>query len=376
MQIPPWPRADEREAELLRMVLDSRQWGGCHPFVAEVEQSFAAYQHARYGIGAMNGSVTLELALEVLGIGPGDEVIVPAISFITTATAVSRAGATPVFVDIEADSYNIDPGRVREAITAKTKAMIPVHFGGVICDMQALLEICRERDLALLEDAAHAHGAEFDGKRAGSFGLAGSFSFQNGKVLTAGEGGMLVTSDDNFAARARSIANCGRVPGRSFYEHHELGTNFRLSAMHAAILLAQFERLPEQIRHREVNLSIFNDLVADIKEIVWQRQHPVQTQNPHYLVTGRVDRGARNEFCRRLASAGVPITPFYPHTLYRNPVYQREKCRVMPCPIAETRIHDSFWLSHRAFLAPEETIQEIAGAVRAAVSALPISVLS
>src|SRR3954467_4625784 len=142
MQIPPWPRADERETELLRMVLESPQWGGFHPFVAEFEQSFAAYQHARYGIGAMNGSVTLELALEVLGVGPGDEVIVPAISFITTATAVSRAGATPVFVDIEADSYNIDPDRVREAVTSKTKAVIPVHFGGVICDVRALLEIC------------------------------------------------------------------------------------------------------------------------------------------------------------------------------------------------------------------------------------------
>jgi len=113
MQIPPWPRAGEREAELLRMVLESPQWGGFHPFVAEFEQSFAAYQHARFGIAAMNGSVTLELALEVLGIGPGDEVIIPAISFITTATAVSRVGATPVFVDIEADAYNIDPGRVR-----------------------------------------------------------------------------------------------------------------------------------------------------------------------------------------------------------------------------------------------------------------------
>ena len=364
MQIPPWPRADEREAELLRMVLDSPQWGGFHPFVAEFEQSFAAYQHSRHGIGAMNGSVTLELALEVLGIGPGDEVIVPAISFITTATAVSRAGATPVFVDIEADSYNIDPNRVREAVTSKTKAVIPVHFGGVISDVRALLEICREHDLTLLEDAAHAHGAEYDGKRAGSFGLAASFSFQNGKVLTAGEGGMLVTSDDRFAERARSIANCGRVPGRSFYEHHELGTNFRLSAMQAAILLAQFERLPDQIRQREANLRLFNDLIGDVKEIVWQLQPPAQTQNPHYLVTGRVDREARNQFCRRLAAAGVPVTPFYPHTLYQNPVYRREECRVMPCPIAETRIHDSFWLSHRAFLAPQETIQEIAAVVR------------
>jgi dTDP-4-amino-4,6-dideoxygalactose transaminase len=376
MQIPPWPRAGEREAELLRMVLDSPQWGGFHPFVAEFEQSFAAYQHAQYGIGAANGSVTLELALNVLGIGPGDEVIVPAISFVTTATAVSRSGALPVFVDIEADSYNIDPGRVRAAITPKTKAVIPVHFGGAMCDVRALLEICRERDLVLLEDAAHAHGAEYDGKRAGSFGLAGSFSFQNGKVLTAGEGGMLVTSDVRFAGRARSIANCGRVPGRGFSEHHELGTNFRLSALHAAVLLAQFEELPEQIRKREENRRVFSDLTADVKGIVWQRQPAAQTQNSHYLVIGRVDRRVRDEFCRRLVSAGIPATPFYPHTLYQNPVYQREKCRVMPCPVAETRIHDSFWLSHRAFLAPEETIHEIAGVIRTAVSALPVSVLS
>lgn len=375
MQIPPWPRADEREAELLRMVLESQQWGGFHPFVAEFEQSFAAYQGARYGIGAMNGSVTLELALGVLGIGPGDEVIVPAISFITTATAVSRTGATPVFVDIEADSYDIDANRVREALTAKTKAVIPVHFGGVMCDLPALLEVCSAQQVVLLEDAAHAHGADYDGKRAGSFGLAGSFSFQNGKVLTAGEGGMLVTSDAAFAGRARSIANCGRMPGRSFYEHHELGTNFRLSALHAAILLAQFERLPDQIRQREDNLRVFNDLIADIKEIVWQRQPAAQRRNPHYLVTGRIDRGARDEFCRRLVEAGIPATPFYPHTLYQNPVYRRERCRVMPCPVAEARIHDSFWLSHRAFLAPEETVREIAGVVRAAVNALPVSVL-
>ena len=376
MQIPPWPRAGEREAELLRMVLESPQWGGFHPFVAEFEQSFAAYQHARFGISAMNGSVTLELALEVLGIGTGDEVIVPAISFITTATAVSRAGATPVFVDIEADSYNIDPGRVRKAITAKTKAVIPVNFGGVMCDMEALLEICRERDLVLLEDAAHAHGSEYDGKRAGSFGLAGSFSFQNGKVLTAGEGGMLVTSDARFAERARSIANCGRMPGRSFSEHYELAANFRLSGMHAAVLLAQFESLPDEICQRQNNLNIFNGLTSDIKEIVWQRRALRQAQNSNYLVTGRIDSGARDEFCRRLLAAGLPITPFYPHTLYQNPIYTRETCRVMPCPVAEARIHDSFWLGHRAFLAPVETIHEIAQAVRAAVNALRVSVLS
>jgi dTDP-4-amino-4,6-dideoxygalactose transaminase len=376
MQIPPWPSAGEREAELLRMVLESPQWGGFHPFVAEFEQSFAAYQHARFGISAMNGSVTLELALELLGIGPGDEVIVPAISFITTATAVSRAGATPVFVDIEADSYNIDSRQVREAITPQTKAVIPVHFGGVLCDMQPLLELCREHNLVLLEDAAHAHGSEYEGKRAGSFGLAASFSFQNGKVLTAGEGGMLLTSDERFATRARSIANCGRLPGRSYSEHHELGTNFRLSGMHAAVLLAQFEKLPEEIQIREDNLLIFKRLTADLKEIDWQRRLPGQTQNSNYLVTGRLIGGARDEFCRRLLAAGIPVTPFYPHTLYQNPVYARERCRIMPCPVAEARIQDSFWIGHRAFLAPEETIRDIAREVRAALTSLRVSVPS
>ena len=358
------------------MVLESSQWGGFHPFVAEFEQSFAAYQHARFGISAMNGSVTIELALELLDIAPGDEVIVPAISFITTATAVSRAGATPVFVDIEADSYNIDSRRVREAITPQTKAVIPVHFGGVLCDMQPLLELCREHNLVLLEDAAHAHGSEYEGKRAGSFGLAASFSFQNGKVLTAGEGGMLLTSDERFATRARSIANCGRLPGRSYSEHHELGTNFRLSGMHAAVLLAQFEKLPEEIQIREDNLVIFKRLTADLKEIDWQRRLPGQTQNSNYLVTGRLIGGARDEFCRRLLAAGIPVTPFYPHTLYQNPVYARERCRVMPCPVAEARIQDSFWIGHRAFLAPEETIRDIAREVRAAATSSRVSVPS
>src|SRR5579875_1164312 len=130
MHIPSWPQAGEREAELLRMVLESPQWGGFHPFVAEFERSFAAFQHSTYGISTFNGTVSLELALNVLGIGPGDEVIIPAISFIATATAVSRVGATPVFVDIEPYSFNIDPAQVQQAITRQTKAVMPVHFAG------------------------------------------------------------------------------------------------------------------------------------------------------------------------------------------------------------------------------------------------------
>jgi dTDP-4-amino-4,6-dideoxygalactose transaminase len=368
MYITPWPQADEREVELLRMVLESPQWGGFHPFVVEFEQSFAAFQHARFGISAANGSLTLELALLILGVGPGDEVIVPAISFISTATAVSRVGATPVFVDIEEDSYNLDPVGVRAALSGRTKAVLAVHFGGVFCDLPPLLEICREHNLFFLEDAAHAQGAAYDGQRAGSFGLAGSFSFQNGKILACGEGGMLITSDESFAEVARSIANCGRTAGRSFYEHARLGSNFRLPAFQAAVLLAQFERLPAQMLRRESNARLLMSLLGDVEQIAWQRQPARQTQNSYYLLTGRLAAGgeARNLFVERLQAAGVPCTPFYPHTLYRNSLYEKEPSRVMPCPVAEARVLDAFWISHRVLLADEETIHQVAAAIRRA----------
>lgn len=368
MNFPPWPQADEREAELLRMVLESPQWGGFHPFIEEFEHSFAAYQQSAFGISAFNGTVTLELALTILGIGPGDEVIVPAISFVSSATAVSRVGAVPVFADIQPGSFNLDPQRVREAITPNTKVVMAVHFGGAMCDVEALGQICADRGLFLLEDAAHAHGAEWAGKRAGTFGVAGSFSFQNGKVLSCGEGGMLVTSDADFAGQARSIANCGRAPGRSFYEHHRIGTNFRMSAFQAAVLLAQFERLPDQITLRTANARLLKRLLEDVGEIGWQEQPVAVTQNPYYLLIGRLSRGvSRESFCQALSLAGVPNTPFYPHALYENPAYQNAACRVMPCPVAKHRIRDAFWLPHRVLLADEPTIHRVAGAMRNAV---------
>ncbi len=365
MNIPCWPQADEREAELLRMVLESPQWGGFHPFIDEFERSFAAYQHSSHGISAFNGTVTLELALDVLGIGPTDEVIVPAISFVSTAAAVSRVGATPVFVDIEPRSFNVDPARVREALTPRTKAVIAVHFGGAMCEIEELNQICREHGLALLEDAAHAQGAEWSGRRAGSFGIAGSFSFQNGKVLSSGEGGMLVTSDEGFAERARSIANCGRQAGRSFYEHYRVGTNFRITAFQAAVLLAQFERLPEQIARRTANVKLLKGLLDEVRQITWQEQPAAVTQNPFYLLLGRLGGSiSRDGFCRILSDGGVPCTPFYPHTLYENPAYREAACRVMPCPVAKDCIRDAFWLPHRVLLADEDTIRQIAEVIR------------
>lgn len=360
LHIPPWPQADAREAELLGQVLDSPQWGGFHPLVEAFERSFAAFQHSAHGISAANGTLTLEAMLEAFGIGPGDEVIVPAISFISTATAVSRVGAIPVFVDIGADTFNIDPEQVRRALSPQTRAVMAVHFGGAPCDLDALAAVCAEANVLLIEDAAHAHGSEWKGKRAGSFGKISSFSFQNGKCLTAGEGGMLVTSDDALAALLRSLMNCGRTPGRSFYEHSRLGSNFRMTGFQAAVLTAQFERLPEQIARRSSNAAVLRAAGADA--IQWQTVDEAVTANCWYLLPGRVTAGrsARDRKVTKLKEHGVPVTPFYPHPLYRNPLYQDCACRVLPCPQAEARVKDAFWLPHRVLLADEPTVRQVA----------------
>lgn len=371
MQIPKWPQANQREVELLQSVLASPHWGGFHPVIPELEKLFASYQHGQFGVAACNGTVTLEVALSVLGIGPGDEVIVPAISFISTATAVSRVGATPVFVDISEASFNIDPRSIALAITEKTKAVLIVHFGGIPCDMLAITELCRKQGLLLIEDAAHAHGSEWNGLRLGSFGIASSFSFQNGKVLCCGEGGMLVSSDIAFTEGARSLINCGRVAGESFYAHYRLGTNLRMTAFQAVVLLAQLERLAGQIERRTRNAAYLKSLMSEVDELVWQEEPPEMTQCSWYLLVGRLAPGAvgRNEFVDRLTQAGVPCTPFYPHTLQQNPLYRSQiHCRIEPTPIADARVADGFWLPHRALLAEPDTIEEIAAAIKSSLT--------
>lgn len=371
-RIPTWPVATDREMALLREVIESPQWGGFHEIVPRFEREFAAFQHASHGVAAMNGTVTLEMALSVLGIGPGDEVIVPAISFISSATAVSRVGATPVFVDIEESTFNIDPIRAALAVTAHTKAIMPVHFGGPMAQMDRLTELTGGFGIALLEDAAHAQGSEWNGKRAGGIGTCGSFSFQNGKVMTAGEGGILLTNSDALAEKFRGFANQGRrVDGPSNFHHFSLGTNFRMTALQAAILIAQLERLPEQIALRARNAAAIRKAVEDVPALKWQEAPAECTAQSYYLLLGRIAN--RDEFCRKLTEAGIPNTPFYPHTLYENPLYEsRASCVVHDCPVAEQSIHDAFWLPHRVLMADEETTAGIAQAIReAALAASP-----
>jgi dTDP-4-amino-4,6-dideoxygalactose transaminase len=367
MRIPSWPVHGERELELLREVIESGSWGGFNEIVPRFEQAFASFQQCEHGISACNGTLTLETALEVAGIGPGDEVIVPAISFISTATAVSRVGALPVFADIEPFTFNLDPERAAAAITPRTKALLVVHFGGLMAGMDRLTRLAADHNLVLIEDAAHAHGSEWNGRRAGSFGLAGSFSFQNSKVMTAGEGGLLTSNDRGFAERARSFVNQGRRQGEGWFYHYTLGTNFRMTALQAAVLMAQFERLPEQICQRTRNARFLRSELAEAEGLRFQDLPAQATAHSGYLLLGRIgsrSRITRDEFHRAVTAAGIPCTPFYPHPLYGNPMYQSGGCRVEPCPVSEACIRDAFWFPQRVLMADEETIREIAGVIK------------
>ena len=218
----------------------------------------------------VNGTVSLRVALLAAGIEAGDEVIVPPYTFLATATAVVEANATPIFADIELDNFNLDPRAIEAAITPRTKAVIPVHMGGLPVNMDAILDIARRHRLTVIEDAAHAHGAAYRGRRVGAIGQLGSFSFQSTKNLTSGEGGIILTNDDELAERCRSIHNCGRIAGGAWYEHHVMSGNYRLGEFQGAILNAQLTRFDAQAETRERNGKHLAERLAQLPGVVPQ----------------------------------------------------------------------------------------------------------
>jgi dTDP-4-amino-4,6-dideoxygalactose transaminase len=363
-----WPQFDEREQAALIEVLESGVWGGYNPKVAEFEQAFADFHAAKYGVTAANGTVTLETALLAVGVQAGDEVIVPPISFIATATAVLRVGATPVFADIDEATYNLDPAHIREALTERTRAIIPVHFAGQAAELDAMLEIAEEYDLALIEDCAHAHGATWRGRRVGSFGTFGSFSFQASKNMTAGEGGILITNDQTLAERARSVCNQGRRSGGAWYEHVRLGTNYRLSGWQAAVLLAQLERLPQQLETRAANAKYLADQLSQFDIVTTPYVDERVTCHSYYLYPLRLNRErfpdlSKEKFARALGAEGIPVAEGYPHPLYRNHVFELHAHRRGDCPAAERMCEEVCWVSHEIMLARQEDLRDFVAAV-------------
>jgi dTDP-4-amino-4,6-dideoxygalactose transaminase len=241
---PNWPQYDQGEEKALLEVLHSGVWWrtpGTQTLA--FEEKFAAYQQAAYGVACTNGTAALEIAIAALGIGLGDEVIVPDFTFVASASAVLFVGAMPVLVDVDPGTLCIDTAKIEAAITPRTKAIVAVHIAGHPADLDRLKEIARIHNLFLIEDSSHAHGSEWKGHKVGSIGTVGTFSFQASKLMTAGEGGMVITNNEDLAVRIRSVHDCGRMPDQWFYSHYIYGSNYRLSEWQGAVLSQQLSRL-------------------------------------------------------------------------------------------------------------------------------------
>lgn len=318
---PKWPVFDDRELEAIKEVLQSGVWGIGGKKKKEFEEKFAAYQDAKYGVAVTNGTAALETALRAADIAVGDEVIMPAFTFMATATAILHVGGLPVFADIEPDTYTLDPKKMEDAITDKTKAVLPVHIGGRPANMDDIVKIARRNDLAVIEDACQAWGAEWRGKRVGAIGDLGTFSFQSSKNITSGEGGIVVTNEKRLYELCWSYHNCGRVMGGEWYRHDIPGTNLRMTEFQAAILLVQLTRLEEHTRTRNKNASHLSEMLSKIDGVEPLKQDSRVTNHAHHLFIFRYDAEEfeglpKRKFAEALRAEGIPCNPGY------NPLYK------------------------------------------------------
>ncbi len=400
---PSWPVFDQAEESALLDVLRSGKWwryawsepGEPDPGegvqsgskVAAFQESFAQFQGAKYGVASATGTGALEVALAALGIGPGDEVLVPAYTFVATASAVLMMNATPVFIDIDSETLNLDPKRLEEAVGPRTRAVILVHFAGLAADMGAIIEIARRRRLAVVEDAAHGHGGSWNGRGLGSIGDLGAFSFQASKNMTAGEGGLITTNDRELAALCESYISAGREPRRPWYEHHRLGWNYRMTEFQGAILLQQMRRLDAQNVRRNQSAAYLNEHLSRIPGISILRTPSYVTRHAHHLYAFRFCGNefaiSRDDFLNALSAEGIPCTGGYAHPLYQNPMFLprnfippfcpkgcdhgREVVDFASysskCPNAELACHEVVWLEQRLLLSAEQDLGDIVHAI-------------
>jgi dTDP-4-amino-4,6-dideoxygalactose transaminase len=379
---PAWPIYDGREASGLQSVLESRNWGGypCpNDLARELGKQFAQAHTAKYGVAVTNGTVSLELALQAAGIGYGDEVLVPAYTWEGTAAAVLFSGATPVFIDVDPDTYCLDATLIEAALTPRTRAIIPVHLGFRFADMDAIMEVAQRHQLFVLEDCAHAHGGRWRDRGAGSMGHAGSFSFQTSKLMTAGEGGMVTTNDIDLADQVIRLANCGRPPRRETRGEPGLGHNYRMTEFQAAILLAQLERLEEQTLLRERLTARLEAGLVGLPGISCLPRDARITRQASYHYVFRFHPEAfsgvhRDAFVVALKAEGIPCDGRFYEAVYRSSLFEFSADKYpgwaagrkeFSCPVAERAGYDeSVWLPHQIFLGGEQEVDDLVVAIR------------
>ncbi|MET9403160.1 aminotransferase class I/II-fold pyridoxal phosphate-dependent enzyme [Kitasatospora sp. NPDC002965] len=369
LTFPAWPQHGAEEREGLLRVLEQEGWwrnGGSE--VDSFEREFADLHGAHRAIATTNGTHALELALSVLGVGPGDEVIVPAFTFIATSLAVQRVGAVPVPCDVRPDTYNLDVEAAARLVTPRTKVVMPVHMAGQLADMDALAELAAATGVAVLQDAAHAHSARWRGSRVGELGSIAAFSFQNGKLMTAGEGGAVLLPDDETHREAYLRHGCGRPPGDRLYAHLTQGSNFRMNEFSATVLRGQLSRLEAQVTLREERSQHLAALLGAIPGVVPQDRDDRCDRMAHYMAMVRlpgITRDRRLAVVDALLEHGVPAFVAFP-PVYRTAGYFQGPAVgdvdeiAKRCPVSEEIGSDCLWLHHRVLLADTPVLDRLA----------------
>jgi dTDP-4-amino-4,6-dideoxygalactose transaminase len=384
----PWPVYTEAERCALEDVLTNRNWGG-QPFPGKhadaFAKNFAAVHTAKYGQCVNTGTVAIQAALKAVGIQPGDEVLVPAYTWEGTVGPVLLVNAVPVFVDVDPDTYCMDPKLMERAITAKTRVILPVHLGMRFADLDAIMPVARDHNLKVVEDCAHVHGGMWCGKGVGSIGDLGAFSFQSSKLITCGEGGAVITNNLEYFERVQSYINAGRASVTDQFKHRMIGFNYRLGEFQAAVLGPQLERLPQQQKTRQANFDYFESQLRGTKGLGFLKPEPRITRSAPYCYVlkyfaGQAKDIPRAAFVAALQLEGIPCDGLFYEPVYRSSLFPVKAAdfpalswgRTEPldlrnmyrCPAAErAAYHEAIWFPHYLFLADREGIDSIVEAI-------------
>jgi len=339
------PKFGAREKELLNLCIDTGWVSSDGPFIKEFEERFAAFTGVKYGVAVCNGTAAIEASLFALKVEEGDEIIMPTFTIISCAIAALRRGAKPVLVDIDPEIWTMDVGMIESRITKKTKVIMPVHIYGHPVDMDPLMEIAGKHGLLVMEDAAEVHGAEYKGRRCGSMGNASTFSFYANKIVTTGEGGMVLTNDPETAERAGSFRNLCFRPEKRFY-HTELGYNFRMTNLQAALGVAQTERIEESIAIKRRLGHYYRERIAGIPGIRFAVEKP-WAKSVYWMYAVEIDSATglnAEKVMGKLRTRGIDTRPFF-MGLHEQPVFRQIGLfRDEHYPNAESACRQGFYL--------------------------------
>ncbi len=355
------PTLEGNERKYVMECMDTNWISSRGKFVDEFEEGFSHYCGVRFGITTNSGTTALHLALATMGLEEGAEVIIPSFTMISTANAISYLGAKPIPVDVDPDSWNIDPDKIEAKITDKTRAIIPIHTYGHPADMDRLQAIADKHGLDIVEDAAEAHGAEYKGKRVGSFGKMASFSFYANKIITTGEGGMIVTDDEELAQRIGTLRNYGFTQERHFW-HKVMGFSYRMTNLQAAIGLGQFEKIDELVQGRIDNARLYGKLLADIPGITTpEESKDVKAVYWMYGILVDDEFGiSKDELRQKLADRGIETRSFF-IPIHLQPIYSYLLSDEFP--VSESLGRKGFYLPSASNLRPDQ-IEFIVGVIR------------